>query len=209
MKKILFTFFIVAGALSVTFVSSCKKKKDENPPPSLTGPQYGSMTDSRDNKTYKTIDIAGKTWMAENLNYEEALSSGTSICPSNNEDSCTKYGREYDGDAAIVACPAGWHLPSDAEWRTLEHNLGMSDADTAKSGLSTKRGVAQAVGIKLQKAGGTGFDAVTYSGAAQFWTSTKVSGGNQYFRGLIPNDSSVYRHTNPPGLTMCVRCIKD
>ena len=29
------------------------------------------------------------------------------------------YGRLYDWEAALTACPAGWHLPSDEEWATL------------------------------------------------------------------------------------------
>ena len=34
----------------------------------------GIMTDLRDGKTYKIITLAGKTWMAENLNYSSVNS---------------------------------------------------------------------------------------------------------------------------------------
>jgi len=46
------------------------------------------------------------------------------------------------------ACPSGWHLPSDAEWKELEIYLGMSqkEADTIKA-----RGTDE--GDKLKEAG--------------------------------------------------------
>ncbi|MCT4639402.1 MAG: hypothetical protein N4A72_16985 [Bacteroidales bacterium] len=77
-------------------------------------PDYGSFTDNRDGKIYKTIKIADKTWMAENLDYN---------CKNsyyyNNSEENRVFGRLYTYDAAKNACPAGWHLPSDNEWKQL------------------------------------------------------------------------------------------
>jgi len=39
------------------------------------------------------------------------------------------YGVLYNWPAAITACPEGWHLPSDAEWKQLEMYLGMSEEE--------------------------------------------------------------------------------
>ncbi len=57
-------------------------------------------------QAYKTIEIWGKTYMAENMNYE----TGNSWCYNNSADSCKKYGRLYDKETAAKVCPEGWKL---------------------------------------------------------------------------------------------------
>ena len=78
------------------------------------------LKDPRDGRVYKTTTIGAQTWMAENLNYEIA----DSYCYNNDTSNCKKYGRLYTKDAALKACPAGWHLPSMDEFKALIETVG-------------------------------------------------------------------------------------
>ncbi len=83
--------------------------------------QTGSFTDSRDGKVYKTVKIGTQTWMAENLAFK--TESGC-WAYDNDESNVAKYGRFYNWETSKKVCPAGWHLPSDKEWKTLTDFLG-------------------------------------------------------------------------------------
>jgi uncharacterized protein (TIGR02145 family) len=77
---------------------------------------YGEdLIDTRNNKTYKTVVIDGKTWMAANLNWEPTSPKGLTKCYAegggNGEDewllpeaakpNCEKFGRLYDWVTAM------------------------------------------------------------------------------------------------------------
>lgn len=108
--------------------------------PNLT---YGTMSDN-DGNTYKTIVIGTQTWMAENLkttryrngnpittNLSNAAwqntSSGAYDVYNFDAANNSTYGKLYNWYAVADPrglCPAGWHVPTDAEWTTLENFLG-------------------------------------------------------------------------------------
>ncbi|MBO7412937.1 MAG: hypothetical protein J6U20_04645 [Fibrobacter sp.] len=108
--------------------------KDSHFNPDIT---YGTMKDSRDGKTYRTVVVDGVTWMAENLNYE-GHSMGKSNCYDDSDDNCELYGRMYSRDATMNdsrckyesscdlgegpiqgVCPDGWHIPTKKEVQNL------------------------------------------------------------------------------------------
>ncbi len=207
MKKLMLSWTLVLAVAGLTLMS-CGKDKDDNKP---NDPNVGTVKDERDQIVYKTIKIGNQTWFAENLKYNGALSSGSSFDPYGSQDSTAKYGKLYTLDAAKIACPNGWHLPTDENWRLLEHNLGMSNLDTTKTGDGIERGADAAVGIKLQKGGTSGFDIVVKPSESEeeVWTASSNSNGKIYTRIFKKNDGSVYRYLNGSGATICVRCLKD
>jgi uncharacterized protein (TIGR02145 family) len=67
------------------------------------------------------------------------------------------YGVLYNLLAALTACPAGWHLPGEAEWTTLENYLISNgyNYDGTTSGNKIAKSMATATGWKSYSETGT------------------------------------------------------
>lgn len=151
----------------------------------------GSITDSRDGQTYKTVTIGTQKWMAQNLNYETA----NSYCYNDMASYCTKYGRFYTWAAAMDSagtwssngkgcgynktcsttypvrgvCPTGWHLPTQTEWKTLFTAVGGSS--TVGKMLKSTSGW-----YDFEGKSGNGVDAYSFSALpAGYWNRYRSS----------------------------------
>jgi len=128
MRKRLTKFAQVAGImLALAFTFSCSGNDDNG------GGGGSTFKDDRDGKSYKYVKIGEQVWMSENLNYAESGS-----CYKGDSTNCTTYGSLYKWDAAISACPSGWHLPSSEEWEILMTTVG--GVSTAGTKLKSKSG---------------------------------------------------------------------
>ena len=185
-----------------------------------------TYTDQRDGQSYRTTTIADQTWFAENLNYE----IGNSWCYGNNNSRCGSFGRLYDWETANIACPDGWHLPSDEEWKILEGNvdtrfwIGSNEWETTgyrgsdighrlKStfGWNANGNGADVFKFEALPAGRRSFYGAYYrlEEHASFWTSTKQSEGSAIYRGMTRLLDKISRNSDEKDFGFSVRCLKD
>lgn len=144
----------------------------------------GKFTDPRDSTVYKTVTIAGITWMAENLRYK--VPGGTSDSFDKNPHNVASYGILYDWRTAMKACPDGWHLPSGQEWRTLVNNLEVDEAWIDK-GSGPGNFDIQLAGMQNHEGTFTEMDEGAY-----YWTSTEYNEHEaEFFSYLILDDHPV------------------
>jgi uncharacterized protein (TIGR02145 family) len=208
MNKLFLTTSMIF-CLTSLFFFSCKKDKNPDPTqaPSPTVGK-GQFLDTRDNQVYDSIRLGTQTWMKQNLNYNVSGSK----CPSDLSDSCKKYGKLYTYTQSTSACPAGWHLPTDAEWKTLETHYGMTSTEVdAFSAGSSDRGVRRDSLLDSK-----GFNAL-YSGyfpnATYNYDGTETAfwAQNQLVRKIDVMGKSIQRNNNTGGnpILISVRCIKD
>ena len=91
------------------------------------GPDAQTYTDDRDARVYRYRRIASLDWMLQNLAY-----TGAGVTMANCEVMNDPYGRYYTWDEAKTVCPAGWRLPSGADWDTLAASLKAQAGGTYK-----------------------------------------------------------------------------
>ena len=96
-------------------------------------------------KTYNTIQIGDQCWFQENVDIGISIRSDSSrdiptdngtiekYCYDNTESNCDTYGGLYNWNEAMhyVAtegaqgiCPPGWHIPTNADFETLDNAVG-------------------------------------------------------------------------------------
>ncbi len=232
------------GIEAVAFDAVANKGSDRI---GLTVDNSGSRPDNDsfiyEGRKYYFKTIGTQTWMVENLAYLPSITysgtdpanaprydvyrySGTSTETAKHTTNYSEFGVLYNFNAALTACPPGWHLPSDKEWKTLEMFLGMSQSDA--NAVSWRD--SGDVGFKLKSSSGwsdygdgdnsSGFEALpggfrntdgdyVYLGfRTDFWTSSSSSAGS-FSRSLKNDKMGVFRSIHSSKYRASVRCIKD
>jgi len=185
-------------------------------------------------------------WIAENLAYLPAVHpsssesytepryyvygyEGTDVAAAKQKANYTTYGVLYNWPAALTACPSGWQLPTDNEWKQLEMAIGMSQSEAddtddtgyrgtnegtklkATSGWNSKGNGTDDFGFSALPGGGRnydgGFDDVGYGG--NWWSSTEYYTDNPWSRHLYDFDTRVYRYAFSKDYGFSVRCVRD
>ncbi|MDR1829721.1 MAG: fibrobacter succinogenes major paralogous domain-containing protein [Candidatus Fibromonas sp.] len=169
----------------------------------------GTFTDSRDGKAYKTVKIEGQTWLAENLNFEAEGSKCYGDDPKNAE----KYGRLYNWETAKEACPEGWHLPSNDEWKDLIKAAGFNMSGNnlkAKSGWRSFKGTDEFGFSALP--GGYGHSDGNFSNVGIYgywWSADEYFNDNACYWFMCFNESYASRGDNGKSNLFSVRCVQD
>lgn len=245
MNRFLSMYPSLALAVALGFLASCDSSSDlpngESPlpedtvvtPSGTTGStipwnssiSYGTLTDSRDGKVYRTVSIDARTWMAENLNY----AADSSWWYANSADSGSKYGRLYTWAAAMNlsdlcnrtrcaaqvqtrhqgVCPTGWHLPSDAEWMMLIDDVGGQSGMELKSSTGWSDSSGDSYGFRALPAGDRDKDGRFNSVGrnSSFWSASEYDADFAWRRYLSSGYGDMARHSKTYGFS--VRCLKD
>jgi uncharacterized protein (TIGR02145 family) len=171
---------------------------------------FETFTDGRDGQEYRTVRIGSQVWTAQNMNF----GTENSWCYENDLNICATYGRLYNQDAAKMACPSGWHLPTDKEWSALTTAVGgVASAGTnlkSASGWSIGGNGDDAYGFRALPAGGSSGNG-GYKRLQQhsfFWSSSSA-GTNQSWYWNFSSDASAYHGTEDLAKAFSVRCIQD
>lgn len=207
------------------------------------------LIDERDGKQYPTVQLGSQCWIAKSLDYDNGCSSKTWVnysdigwcgCYNNNSSNCNTYGRLYQWSAAMNGtttagvqgiCPAGWHLPTSAEYNSLEsytntvsqYYCNGNSAYTAKALASVSNWASSGTcdaGTNQSTNNATGFNAFPagsrdpnssfrdISLAISLWSST-LSGGSPMGHYLIYDQEQMLNWVNNPAFAVSVRCLKN
>lgn len=216
-------------ALFMSFASGCSKDDDEN------NKTYEYFTDPRDGVSYKTLQIGDQVWMAENLRYLPMVvepDSGSHIIPlyyvlayegnNLNEAKASEYyktyGTLYNWAAAQLACPPGWHLPTEAEWMQLADFIGgagtagdkLKESGTSHWGVVSDE-ITDEYGFTALP-GGCCLSNGLFDGLEDFatwWTKTEIDTAQATYILITENGAGLYKGQSIKEHGFSIRCVKD
>jgi len=185
-----------------------------------------TFIDNRDGNAYTMIQLGDQFWMGENLRYNIAEKSF--LIESSQFEDINQFGRLYLYEIAEKACPEGWHLPTDDEWKTLEQYLGMSEENIQATLIRGEKegNMLKYPGRELWYGGNedannvTGFSAlpagnrndngemVNQRDAAFFWSSS-INNDQAWTRYLKGSQKGIGRMLISKNMALSIRCVKN
>jgi uncharacterized protein (TIGR02145 family) len=224
-----------------------------------TFPDYTGITGNvsdNDGNVYKTVGIGSQTWMAENLKtttYNDgtlipnvstdqswtALTSAGYCIYENNVANKAVYGNLYNwytinstGNGNKNVCPAGWHVPTDADWATLTSYVGETASgewswDTEWEALNLAGKILKESGTVHWRSPNPGTDAVGFKalpggfrhqngffdalGRTGLWWSSSTYDGSQgrFVTVDFASESGFFTENWDRTIGLSVRCVKN
>ncbi len=193
----------------------------------------GSFVDDRDGNEYNWVVIGEQTWMSENLKYLPSVEDpktgsatipyyyvydyeGTDVAAAKATENYEVYGVLYNYNAAIEACPDGWHLPSDAEWTALVNSAGgemLAGGKLKMTGISfwesPNTGATNETGFTALPGGSRSFGGLFYyiKRNGHWWSSTQVNPTTAWYRYMHYDNSKTDRAYYGKEWGLSVRCV--
>ncbi len=196
----------------------------------------GTVGDS-DGNTYNTVKIGKLWWTKQNLKttrYNDYSFIGSQLNPGiwitltyaaycyyeSNTTNLNTYGALYNWYAVSSGklCPAGWHVPSMAEWEEL---FVFAGGETVAGGKLKEAGTIHWLTPNTSADNAYGFTALPggflidskgYGNLQQtgfFWTSTMYSSTHSSYLKMEYNLAGIVKNNAPKYGGMSVRCVRD
>lgn len=219
---------------------------DELPSTTLMG--CGQLTVTYEGQTYHTVQVGDQCWFKENLNVGEKV-VGTheqsddgkieKYCYDNLSINCSTYGGLYQWDEMMQysttpgvqgICPAGWHIPTDDEWKIMEGTIdGVYGVGSSMWDQSGFRGSDAGKKLKFTSGwynNGNGTDAngfaalsggyrhtdgtfVAMTNYTYFWQSTVSGTTTSWGRTLYFGEDRIGRGSYGKTYGFSVRCVQN
>lgn len=164
----------------------------------------GSYHDEHDGSVYKIVKIGDQVIMADNFAGKPAAGNFWSY--DDEMGNVLKYGWLYDWETAKKVAPAGWHIPTKAEWEKLHSFLG---GDSKKVYEQLKPGGAAGFN---SKSGGERYARGAYNSlgaSAHYWADTREDENTvwQYKLGVYTETAGLEKVD--PNFGLSIRLFRD
>ena len=167
-----------------------------------------------DGHAYQIIEVGGQRWFAENLRVSRA-EDGTALltfAPNAESANVQRYGFLYSWQSANLACPQGYHLPTDEEWSAFElavsadHGLQLGNPTVWRLPVAGHADVESFAALPAGYANDAGLDNL-FGQRAVFWSATADGDEFAWARSMRMDAAQLERASQHPHYGFSVRCV--